>query len=222
MSIQERNRVAALLLAPAIFGLGACGSGDASEQAQASEEPAAATEAAEAVPTIPSGTVIPLRLEETISTSSHSAGDQVSATVTEAVRGPDGSVLVPSGSRMLGVVEESARSSGPEDPAVLAFHFETLRVGGADYPVTAVVESAEPRRTEGDSGAETAAKVAIGTAAGALVGQILGGDTESTLKGAAAGTVAGAVIAITSRSGDASLERGSLISVRTQAPVRLS
>lgn len=221
MSIHERNRVAALMLAPALLLLGACGSGEANEQTEAAEEPAEATETAESVPVIPSGTVMTLQLEETISTSSHATGDQVIATITEAVRGPDGSVLVPAGSRMLGVVEESQRSSGPEDQAVLAFHFETLRVGGASYPVTAVVESAEPRRTEGDSGAETAAKVAIGTAAGALLGQILGGDTESTLKGAAAGTVAGAVVAITSRTGDATLERGSTITVRTQAPVRL-
>lgn len=217
MSRTQQNRIGLLLIAPALALAGACGPGEARDQPEGSQE----AEAVETAPTIPSGTLISLRLLETVSTDTHAAGDAVAATVTDPVHGADGTVLVPSGARMGGVVERSVRSSGPEDPAVLAFHFDRLYVGDESYPVTATVESAEARQTEGDSGAETAAKIAIGTAAGALLGQVLGGDTESTLKGAAAGTVAGAVVAITSRQGDATLEQGSTVTIRTQEAIRL-
>lgn len=217
MSGTHRNRIGFLLLVPAVLVAGACGSGEARDQPEDSQQ----AEAVETAPTIPSGTLISLRLDEALSTRTHGAGDAVTATVTEPVHGADGTVLVASGARMEGVVGRSVRSSGPEDPAVLAFRFERLVVGGESHPVTARVESAGARQSEGDSGAETAAKIAIGTAAGALLGQVLGGDTESTLKGAAAGTVAGAVVVITSRQGDATLEQGSTVTIRTQEPVRM-
>lgn len=44
---------------------------------------------------------------------------------------------------------------------------------------------------------ETAAKIGVGAAAGALVGQILGKDTESTLKGAGVGAAVGTAVAFT-------------------------
>ena len=62
----------------------------------------------------------------------------------------------------------------------------------------------------------------IGAAAGALVGQVLGKDTEATLKGAAVGAAAGTVVAVASRNGDATLEEGSRITVRTEEPIRLN
>lgn len=207
------RRLTALLVAPAVLALAACGGGEAD---------AAGSEEGETVLTVPSGTVLTLRLSETVSTKSHDVGDGVTATVTEAVAGADGSVLVPAGAVMHGTVEESQRSDGPESQAVLAFQFERLEVGGASYPVTATVEEANPKRTEGDSDAESVAKVAIGTAAGAVVGQVIGGTKESTLGGAAAGTLAGAAVAITSQYGDATLREGSIITVRTQEPIRLN
>ncbi|MGK7312093.1 MAG: hypothetical protein ACN0LA_07605 [Candidatus Longimicrobiales bacterium M2_2A_002] len=216
MKNRTRSRIAALFLVSAVAGLVACGSGDTETSGSGDEAPA------EPVATVPAGTMLTLELDETISTSSHSAGDAVTATVTEAVTADDGTVLVPVGSRMSGTVRESQRSDGPENPAVLAFEFRTLSVDGQSYPVTATVENAEPNRTAGDSDAESVAKVAIGTAAGALVGQILGGTEEATVGGAAAGTLAGAAIAITSQHGDATLRQGSRITVQIQEPVELS
>ena len=215
MKIGIRSRIAALFLVPAVAGMAACGGGD-TEAAESEDEARA-----EPVATVPAGTMLTLELSETISTSSHSAGDPVTAAVTEAVTTADGTVLIPVGSRMSGTVRESQRSEGPEDPAVLAFDFRTLTVEGQSYPVTAAVEDAEPNRTAGDSDAESVAKVAIGTAAGALVGQILGGTEEATVGGAAAGTLAGAAIAITSQHGDATLRQGSTITVQIQEPVEL-
>ena len=206
-----RPRVAALLLAP-VFVVG-CGESEPASDGEAAE--------AEAVAVLASGTTLTLELSETISTSSHASGDPVTATVTEGVTGPDGSVVVPAGAEMKGAVARAERSEGPNDPAVLSFHFRTLEVGGTSYPVAVTVQEAEPRRTEGDSDVESVAKVAIGTAAGALVGQVLGGGKETTLGGAAAGTLAGAAVAIMSQHGHATLRAGSRIVVEVQERVRL-
>lgn len=210
METQNRTRIAAALLVPALIALGGCSGGEAAESSSQ----------AEAVPTAPAGTSLKLAMDETVSTKTHEVGEGVTATVTEPVR-VDGSVVIPAGAQMIGTVQRSRRSDGPRNPALLAFDFETLRVEGETYPVNAVVEEANPQQTEGDSGAESAAKVAIGTAAGALVGQIIGGDKKSTLGGAAAGTLAGAAVAITSQYGDATLAKGSVITVRLESPVQL-
>ena len=213
-----RSVTSALLVLPALLTLTACGGGDAGaaeagDEAEVEEQPAA--------PVVSSGTALTLQLSETVSTRSHEPGDPVRATVVDAVRGSDGSILIPNGATVSGAVEESRRSEGPESPAVLAFNFRTLTVGGQSYPLTATVEEANPEVTEGASDAESVAKIAIGTAAGALVGQILGGSTEATVGGAAAGTLAGAAVAITSKHGDATLREGSLITIRTREPIRL-
>lgn len=211
-----------LLALPALLLMGACQVGEANEQPEEAAATAAPEEQDEEMaPMVPAGTTMTLRMAEAISTQSHEAGDGFTATVTEPVHASDGSVLIPTGATMHGSVESSERSTGPEDAAALTFRFDELHVHGAAYPVSATVESAEARQTEGDSGAESAAKVAIGAAAGALVGQVLGQDTESTLQGAAAGAAAGTVVAVASRNGDATLEEGSRITVRTQDPIQL-
>lgn len=210
MGTRIGSRIPRILLISAVVALFACSGGDA---AQSGDE-------GESVAVVPSGATLRLALDETVSTETHRAGDGVTATVTEPVT-VGGAVVVPSGARLEGTIQESRRSDGPEDPAVLAFRFETLRVDGTAYPVRAEVKEAEPQRTEGDSDAESAAKVAIGTAAGAVVGQILGGSAESTLGGAAAGTLAGAAVAITSQHGHATLREGSLLTVEIQEGVRL-
>lgn len=180
-----------------------------------------AEEEEETYPTIvPVGTTMRIELDETLSTKSHDANDRFGATLTNDVMS-NGAVLVPGGAEVTGVVTQSRRSTGPDEPAVLAFRLNSIQIDGRDHPLIATVQSAEPKRTEGDSGSETAAKIAIGTAAGAVLGQILGGDTESTLKGAAAGAVAGSVVALTTRKGDAELSEGSMITVQLQEPLRL-
>lgn len=237
----------AALAAPALIAALACGPGEDADDApesgafqeQESEESAAprqgdrtpgvsdressdraARRTAERT-TIPRGSVLTLRLDESVSTETHDRGDHFTAEVTQTVRSEDGTVLVPEGAEMRGVVEESQRSAGPEDQAILALRLESLEVEGRRYPVRATVQQARPEQTEGDTGAETAAKIAIGTAAGALVGQVLGGETETTLGGAAAGAAAGALVALSSRRGDATLPEGSRLRIELVEPVRL-
>lgn len=181
----------------------------------------------EAVPTTPDspavlleeGTRVRVRLAESVSTETHSAGQPFRGTVAEAVTGPDGAVVLPAGTEVIGTVKASQPSGGPEEDATLVLAVERLEIDGQPVPVTASVVSADVRGDRRDSTSETVGKVAIGTAAGAILGRLLGDDSGDALKGAAAGTVAGAVVAFTTRGGDASVEDGTVLVIELEEPV---
>jgi dolichol kinase len=63
--------------------------------------------------------------------------------------------------------------------------------------------------------------VAVGTAAGAIIGQVIGRDTRSTIAGALTGAAAGTAIAMGTADVDAVLNKGSAMVVRTETPVSI-
>ncbi len=178
----------------------------------------AAEQQAESSPLVPAGTELTFRLTQTLSTADVHAGDTFDAVVAEDVYGNDGQVIVPAGAPARGEVLQSKQGKG-DNPAILALQMETMQVKDEWLPIDATMISADVQGEAGDTGSETAGKIAIGTAAGALIGQILGKDTESTIAGAGIGTAVGAVVALTSRAGNATIEQGSRLHVRLNAPV---
>ncbi len=217
-------RLPALMLATgALFALGGCGgdaeSADDLEGSEATTPGAAAAGPAQpAAPparTLPAGTVLTFEVTESVSTSSHAAGDGFGLRLVSTVDGQGGLTLA-SGSEARGVVTDARRSRGTDEEAVLAIRIESVRIDGRARALNGRVESTDLKTDTGDSGTRTAAKVATGAAAGAIVGQILGGNTRSTVQGAAAGTVAGLGVALTTRDGHATLPEGSRVTVRLQ------
>lgn len=91
---------------------------------------------------IPAGTRIQVVGEEDISTADHFVDDPVVAMVWEDVTATDGTVLIPSGTRMLGRVLASVGSGGAGEAPVLEIAFETLSSMRYERPVEgAVVEA---------------------------------------------------------------------------------
>lgn len=91
---------------------------------------------------IPAGTRILVVGEEDISTADHFVDDPVVAMVWEDVTGTDGTVLIPSGTRMLGRVLASMGSGGAGEAPVLEIAFETLSSKRYERPLEgAVVEA---------------------------------------------------------------------------------
>lgn len=183
--------------------------------AQPAAQPAASSRPASEPPAnpvraIPAGALLTFEIGEDVSTSSHASGDAFSLVLVDAVSGPAGGVLA-AGTPARGIVTESHSSTGSEDVSLLAVRVASVEAGGSQKAVEGVVQSAAIEGDTQDSGARTAATIAIGTAAGAIVGQVVGGNTRSTVIGAAAGTAVGVGVALTTRSGDATLPRGSRI-----------
>ncbi|MHB1194194.1 MAG: hypothetical protein ACYC6F_14225 [Longimicrobiales bacterium] len=178
--------------------------------ARPAETPA---EAAPAALVVTEGTTMVFAVDQTVSTDKHMVGDRVSATLAEPVLGADGTPILEAGTSGRWVVEESTEKNA-EGQAVLAVALEAVQVDDIWLPVSATVTDLALKTDNQDSGTETAAKIGIGAAAGALAGKILGGSTEATLKGAGAGAALGTAVALATRGGSAEIKQGSTITVQ--------
>lgn len=181
--------------------------------ARAAPAQPARTAPADPVRSIQAGTLLTFEATETVSTSSHDAGDTFSLVLVDAVTGSAGAIL-PAGTPARGMVTDAHASTGPDDASILGLRIASVEVGGSQKPLISQTQSADVSSSNQDSGTRTAATIATGTAAGAIIGQVLGRDTRSTVTGAAIGTAVGVGVALTTRGGHADFPTGSRIVVR--------
>jgi hypothetical protein len=183
------------------------------------EPVAEAVEPAEVAPqysevTIPSNAIIGVRLSTSVSSESAEIEDRVEASVTRDVVA-NGRVAVPAGTRLLGSVNEVTRGGKFREKARLGVRFHTLVLAdGTRAPVSVdsiVREGESPVR-------DSATKVGVGAAGGAIIGGIMGGR-KGALLGGVAGAGAGAAATATGDRSIAALQAGSPLSVRLTAPV---
>lgn len=143
---------------------------------------------------LPAGTVIPVRLEEPLSSKSSRPGDKFTVTVRP---GPESAGL-PAGTRVTGVVRE-ALPAGNGDPGVLDLEFRNMVFpNGVSRAVDANLYSLDAKdlkRTESGRLIATSNKakdrlkfIGIGAGAGLLISVLTKGDTlRDILLGAGAG-----------------------------------
>jgi hypothetical protein len=196
------------LVAAATVTLAGCGTAASDESGEGGR--------AEEISTVPAGTVLVFSLDERVSTQTHAPGDEFSATLMSDVTDSEGAAVLLEGSPSRWVVTQASEG---DDQSVLAVELGAVRLGGSWVPLVAEVVSADLDVDERDSDGETAAKIGIGAAAGAILGQVVGGDAGSTLVGAGVGTAVGAVVALSTRDGSATLPAGSSITVRLKEPL---
>jgi len=89
---------------------------------------------ASAPQTIPAGTILPVRLDTTLSLSRCKPGEPIRARVMQAVPLPDGTVIR-AGSKVLGRVIRVSGSSGAEGGEI-AIRFDTLKTSRTSVPLT--------------------------------------------------------------------------------------
>jgi hypothetical protein len=182
-------------------------------------EPTESLEAPQAPAIVRAGTILVFETEEAVSTRTHKAGDAFTARVLEDVMGSDGLIAMPRGSRSRWVVTRSESAEGEMREAVLLFSLESMQVDERWIPVEATVTDAHTLAHAEHGGPDAGLKVAVGSAAGAAVGRIMGGDTRAGLQGAGAGANLAAIVLLTTRSSVAELPSGSLITIRIEEPV---
>jgi hypothetical protein len=161
---------------------------------------------------IPAGQELDVRLQSTLSSETAQPEQRFEATTVVDLT-QDGSVLVPSGSTVRGVVSSVKPAGRVDRVGSLTLSFDRLSVRGRDYPIrgmaTQVFESGGIREEKGTAG--------VGAGAGAIVGGILGG-----VKGAVLGAVIGAGGAIAATDGkDVELPSGSIIRIRIDSAVNV-
>ncbi len=94
---------------------------------------------------VPAGTRITVAADEEISTETHPTGAAVVTTLAEDVTTPDGTVLIPRCTKVLGRVTASESSYGPGEDPVLEIDFETLSAATYERPVRTIATRMEVR-----------------------------------------------------------------------------
>jgi Zn-dependent protease with chaperone function len=163
--------------------------------------------------TVPVGTVLMVTFEQALSSASSQAGDPFSARVVEPVS-VEGREAIATGSMISGRVVSVERPARFGDLAQLNLEFTSLRVAsGVEGPISASFHGAGEAQSTRDA-------VIIGGAAagGAVLGRVLGDDSESTVLGALIGGAIGTGIAARNRGEEVTIPEGVAIEIRLDAP----
>jgi hypothetical protein len=172
--------------------------------------------------TLPSGTTLQARLDQTLGTNKSKVGDTFTASVQSAVTTQNGETVVPSGAVIQGHVTALEASRNATEPAVIRLAFDRLSFGGRSYPFEASVARAAARQTGGDTRDETLRKAGIGAAAGALLGAVLGdAELKNMAIGAVLGAGVGTAISLGTGTVDSALPAGTTLTLRTTQDVAL-
>jgi hypothetical protein len=159
---------------------------------------------------IPAGTEIDLRLQSMLSSETAKPEQRFEATTAVDVL-QSGSVLIPAGSTVRGVVSSVKPAGRVDRTGSMTLSFDEITVRGRRIPfrgmATEVFESRGVRDEVGTAGA--------GAGVGGIIGGILGG-----VKGAVLGAVIGAGGAIAATDGkDIELPAGTVVRVRFDQPL---
>ena len=174
---------------------------------------------------LPAGTQIEASLDQALSTKNAQVGDDFSATVTQPVRSSNGTVLIPTGSKINGKVSESEQ--GKTLPAIRGRGRLNVRFVDITFPehvsapLLATLVSVHPKGgngktgsegeiTSGTSGKDTVKDVGIGAGVGTVAGLIFG----SALKGLAIGAIAGGGYVLATNGKDVELPAQTELTVR--------
>src|SRR5882762_3879635 len=159
---------------------------------------------------IPSGQELDVRLGTTLSSSDLKVEQRFEAT-TVADLTQNGTVLIPAGSTVRGVVSAVDPADRIHRAGSLTLSFDEMTVRGRTYDMRAMATNVFESGGIRDEGTTAG----IGAGAGAILGGVLGG-----LKGAILGAVIGAGGAIVATEGkDIDLPAGSIIRIRLDSPL---
>ena len=210
-----KNR--SVVLGLVVLGLAGCGSGSANDATPAgtpagtsakpsgtgggtASAPAPARERESSARTAAAGSTVEVAIRDEISSRQYSAGHAVEGSVSRDVLDSKGRVVIPAGSGVsLEITKISPSNAGDtRGEGTLELTVNSINVNGASHASHAVLGINEIPHTMKGRGVTKGegTDVAVGAAAGALVGQLIGKNTKSTVIGGAVGAVGGGAVAV--------------------------
>ena len=165
--------------------------------------------------TLPSGTVITVRLASTVGSKSSNTGDRFNATIATPVE-LAGKVVLPKGAGVQGKVAQAVPQGRFKGGASLGLALESVRVGEDVYDIKTNLVS----RYQKGKGKRTAVLIGGGAGGGALIGGLAGGG-KGALIGAALGGGAGTVGAAYTGEKEIVLPAESMLSFKLTEPLTI-
>jgi hypothetical protein len=163
--------------------------------------------------TIPDGTVVAVRMLDTLDSETAKPGDAFRATLNSPVQ-VDGRVVIPADADVFGRVVDVHAAGRFKGSALLTIEITKVSFNGRAYPIHTDQWS---KQTDG-RGKGTAEKVGGGAALGALIGALAGGGKGAGI-GAAVGAGAGGVTQAAVKAAQIKLGPESLLTFHLAQPV---
>ena len=171
--------------------------------------------------TLPAGTLMTVKLSETVGSAANNPGDTIQARTTSDIT-VGGEVVVPAGSEVTGKVIEAVPLKKIGGRPKLTLQFISVRPPEGD-PALIQASYTVVGKSETKKDAGTIAGSAVG---GAIIGRIIGHDKGEEARGTAIGGVAGAAagtaIAAATKGHEIVLPAGSVLQVRLQNSADIS
>ena len=191
------------------------------------------TPSREPVLTVPSGTRIPLQLQQPVSTKGARPGDAIYAQTTFPIV-IEGNIVIPAGTWVQGVVDTVKRAGRVKGTAELQFHLtRMIYANGYMLDIAASIDQVpgdtgtnvkEPGTVKQDSEpGKDLERVGQGAAIGGQVGALAGVAARPTIRsfgvGGLAGVAAGTLIAMLARGSDVTFPTGTAVEIATTRPL---
>ena len=164
---------------------------------------------------VPAGTVLTVRLGQSLSSKDSQSGSMFSATTASPVT-INAKTAIPQGSEAQGIVRDAKKAGKFKGGAVLNLELTSLVVNGLKYNIRTQGVS----QTSTGKGKRTAGMVAGGAGGGAAIGGLAGGGKGAAI-GALAGAAAGTIGAGATGNRDIAMSAESAISFELLQPLTL-
>jgi hypothetical protein len=166
-------------------------------------------------PEVPAGTVLSIRMNQSINVKHAQAGETFSGTIVNLVN-VDGNTVIPAGSTAEGVVVRAHKRGHFKGASVLQLTLTGLNVNGQHYRI----DTSTLTRTKKGKGKRTAAFIGGGSGLGMLIGGVATGGV-GLLVGGLAGAGAGTAGAAFTGNRDVNIPAESVVNFRLAEPIQL-
>jgi hypothetical protein len=170
---------------------------------------------------LPSGTAITAKLDQTLGAKTSKVGDNFTATVTTAVLAQNGVAVVPAGAKLHGHITGLRDAATSSDQALVRLDFDSLIVDNRAYPFDAEVTNVAVANRPVSS--DVAKSATVGAVAGAVLGAVISkGDLDKIIAGGLLGAATGTVISLGTGGNEPVLPEGSTLTIRSTGNVTLN
>jgi hypothetical protein len=142
---------------------------------------------------IPAGTQLAIRINQSINVKTTPAGARFDGEIVESWTDSNGRVVLPKGTPVAGIVDESHRRGHFKGASILELRLTSLTLNGTQYPL----ETRDLRETKKGKGKRSAAFIGGGAGLGMLIGGIASGGAGLVIGGLAGGGAGTAAAGLT-------------------------